>query len=68
MAGHPNFILNRVEPDIAAELQPHVSLVHLQHAQVLVDTHQRVQKVYFPHSGIISKSSNLQTAAPSKPA
>jgi CRP-like cAMP-binding protein len=54
MTGHANFILNRVDPDTAARLQPHLSLVHLRHAQVLVDTHQRVQKVYFPHSGIIS--------------
>jgi CRP-like cAMP-binding protein len=54
MTGHNNFILNRVEPEVAARLQPYLSLVHLRHGQVLVDTHQRVQKVYFPHTGIIS--------------
>jgi CRP-like cAMP-binding protein len=54
MTGHANFILDSVDPDTAARLQPHLSLVHLREAQVLVDTHQRVQKVYFPHTGIIS--------------
>jgi len=54
MAGHTNFILNTIEPSVAARLQPHLALVHLRHGQVLADTHQRVQKVYFPHNGIIS--------------
>jgi CRP-like cAMP-binding protein len=61
MTGHANFILNRVDPDTAARLQPHLSFVHLRHAQVLVDTHQRVQKVYFPHSGIISNVVQLSS-------
>src|SRR5215212_797321 len=54
MAGHNNFLLNRIDPSVAARLQPHLALVHLRHAQVLADTHQRVPKVYFPHDGIIS--------------
>jgi len=31
-----------------------VSLLELNHEDVLVETHQRIEKVYFPHSGIIS--------------
>jgi len=54
MAGHTNFILSRLEPNVAARLQPHLSVIYLRHGQVLADTHQHVQKVYFPHSGIIS--------------
>ena len=49
-----NFLLNRLEPALLAELEPHLSVVELQHAQVLAETHQRIGRVYFPHSGIIS--------------
>jgi CRP-like cAMP-binding protein len=54
LAHKENFLLNRLEPVVLAELQPHLSLVNLRHAEVLAETHQRVRKVYFPHSGIIS--------------
>ena len=49
-----NFLLNRLEPALLAELEPHLSVVELKHAQVLAETHQRIGRVYFPHSGIIS--------------
>jgi CRP-like cAMP-binding protein len=49
-----NFLLNRLEPALLAELQPHLSVVQLHHSQVLAESHQRIEKVYFPHSGIIS--------------
>jgi CRP-like cAMP-binding protein len=49
-----NFLLNSLEPALFAELQPHLSVVELHHSQVLAETHQRIEKVYFPHSGIIS--------------
>jgi CRP-like cAMP-binding protein len=49
-----NFLLNRLEPDLLAQIEPHLSLIELHHTQVLARTHQRVEKVYFPHSGIIS--------------
>src|SRR5204862_134064 len=32
----------------------HLSVVELNASQVLAETHQRIEKVYFPHSGIIS--------------
>jgi len=49
-----NFLLNRLEPAALAEIAPHLSLLHLEHGHVLAETHQRIQTVYFPHSGIIS--------------
>src|SRR5215212_1894418 len=49
-----NFLLNRVQPALLKELAPHFSIIHLEHGQVLAETHQAVQKVYFPHTGIIS--------------
>ena len=49
-----NFLLNRLEPALRAQIKPHLSLVELHQADVLAETHQRVEKVYFPHSGIIS--------------
>jgi CRP-like cAMP-binding protein len=49
-----NFLLNRLEPAVLAAIEPHLSLVQLQHGHVLAETHQRIETVYFPHSGIIS--------------
>jgi hypothetical protein len=49
-----NFLLNRLEPALLAQLEPHLSVVELHHAEVLAESHQRIEKLYFPHSGIIS--------------
>jgi len=49
-----NFLLSRLEPALLAQIEPHLSLVALHHNDVLAETHQRIEKVYFPHSGIIS--------------
>ena len=54
MPHRKNFLLNRLEPDLLAQIRPHLSLLELQHSDVLAETHQRIEKVYFPHSGIIS--------------
>jgi CRP-like cAMP-binding protein len=54
MPHRKNFLLNRLEPDLMAQIRPHLSLLELQHSDVLAETHQRIEKVYFPHSGIIS--------------
>src|SRR2546423_2163593 len=43
-----------LEPAVLARINPHFSTVSLRASQVLVDTHGRVQNVYFPHSGVIS--------------
>jgi len=49
-----NFLLNRLEPAVLAEIVPHLSLLQLNCGEVLAETHQRIETVYFPHSGIIS--------------
>jgi len=54
MVQQQNALLNRLDPASLARLKPHLHLVHLAQGQVLAETHQRVQKVYFPHTGIIS--------------
>jgi CRP-like cAMP-binding protein len=54
MSHRKNFLLNRLEPDLLAQIAPNLAIVELRHSEVLAETHQRVQKVYFPHTGIIS--------------
>src|SRR5262245_57709662 len=49
-----NFLLGRLAPATLARIAPHLSIIDLAAAEVLAETHQRVQRVYFPHSGIIS--------------
>jgi CRP-like cAMP-binding protein len=49
-----DFLLNRLAPDALARLAPNLSVVDLEQHEVLAETHQRIQKVYFPHTGIIS--------------
>jgi CRP-like cAMP-binding protein len=49
-----NYLLNRIDADVLGRLSPHLSIVSLTFGDVLAETHQRVEKVYFPHSGIIS--------------
>ena len=54
MPHQKNFLLNRLEPALLARIVPHFGLVELRHSEVLAETHERIEKVYFPHSGIIS--------------
>jgi CRP-like cAMP-binding protein len=49
-----NFVLNRLQPDVLNRITSQLSLVELSHGQVLAESDQRIDKVYFPHSGIIS--------------
>ena len=49
-----NFLLGHLAPASLARLAPHLSVIDLAAAQVLAEPHQRIQRVYFPHSGIIS--------------
>ena len=48
------FLLNLLEPDLFDQIEPQLSIIDLQREQVLAETHQRIESVYFPHSGIIS--------------
>ena len=64
---HQNQLLNRLPRDVLAQLQPHFTTVELAQGLVLAWTDQQVEKVYFPHSGIISCVVELKGARPSKP-
>ena len=54
MPHRKNFLIDRLEPAILDRLLPHLTGAEMQHGEVLAETHQRVEKVYFPHTGIIS--------------
>jgi CRP-like cAMP-binding protein len=54
MPHHKNLLLNLLEPEFLARIVPHFNVVELGHLDVLAETHERIEKVYFPHSGIIS--------------
>jgi hypothetical protein len=49
-----NFLLNLLEPDVLNRIEPQLTIIDLLREQVLAETHQRIERVYFPHSGIIS--------------
>jgi CRP-like cAMP-binding protein len=49
-----NFLLNLLEPDVFDQIEPQLSIIDLPREQVLAETHQQIETVYFPHSGIIS--------------
>lgn len=49
-----NSILSRASPVDILDLRPHLRVLELQHGQVLAESRQRLSKVYFPHSGVIS--------------
>jgi CRP-like cAMP-binding protein len=49
-----NFLLNLLEPGVLNRIEPQLSIIDLLREQVLAETHQRIERVYFPHSGIIS--------------
>lgn len=49
-----NFLLNRLSPDLLSRISSDLVVEALAHGEVLAETHARIEKVYFPHSGIIS--------------
>ncbi|MDE5454348.1 helix-turn-helix domain-containing protein [Bradyrhizobium sp. CSA112] len=49
-----NLLLGRLAPATFARLAPYLSVVDLNATEVLAEPHQQLQRVYFPHSGIIS--------------
>ncbi len=54
MPHRKNFLLNRLDPALLDRLSADLSIIELSHGDVLAETHGRVEKLYFPHSGIIS--------------
>ncbi|NOJ49869.1 Crp/Fnr family transcriptional regulator [Bradyrhizobium archetypum] len=49
-----NLLLGRLALATFARVVPHLSVVELSAAEVLAEPHRHIQRVYFPHSGIIS--------------
>lgn len=54
MAQSPNRILETLPQNIFAALQPHLKTIDLSFGDVVAETGEPVQRVYFPHSGVIS--------------
>lgn len=54
MRRHENSLLSRVDPAMYEELAKHAVVVELAQGDVLAEAHDTVEKVYFPHAGIIS--------------
>ena len=49
-----NFLLNRLSADVLGQISSGLVVVPLAQGEVLAETHARIEKVYFPHGGIIS--------------
>src|SRR5947207_2419009 len=49
-----NQFLALLTPQDLALFAPHLRLVEMQHGQVLAEQHQHIERVYFPHNGIVS--------------
>lgn len=49
-----NRLLARLGVSDLGRFRPYLTVAELHHDQVLADSHQSVDKVYFPHEGIIS--------------
>jgi CRP-like cAMP-binding protein len=56
-----NRILARIGLVDRRDLEPHLQLVELGHGQILADSRERIDKVYFPHEGILSCVVELAT-------
>jgi CRP-like cAMP-binding protein len=49
-----NRLLARLDPNVLDEMAPFLAIVHLEQGRVLAKTQGVIEKVYFPHGGIIS--------------
>jgi CRP-like cAMP-binding protein len=54
MPNQKNELFARLNPADFQHVEQYIRTVELQKGSVLADTHQPIQSVYFPHSGIIS--------------
>jgi CRP-like cAMP-binding protein len=54
MPQSPNHLLAKLPRKVFADLQSHLKLVELTHGDVLAEAGATLNRVYFPHSGIIS--------------
>jgi CRP-like cAMP-binding protein len=49
-----NHLLARLDAATLDAMTPHLAVIRMEQGHVLNETHAEIQKVYFPHSGIIS--------------
>jgi CRP-like cAMP-binding protein len=54
VAQSPNKLLASISAKAFAEIEPHLKTIELKHSAVLGEAGSPVQRVYFPHSGVIS--------------
>jgi CRP-like cAMP-binding protein len=54
MTTHPNMLLARLSRPDYNRVAPHLTRIGLQQGDVLVESHSLIDKVYFPHTGILS--------------
>lgn len=54
MPHRKNFLLNRLGLDVLDRISSGLVVVPLAQGEVLAETHARIEKVYFPHTGVIS--------------
>src|SRR6185369_3027025 len=54
MPQHPNRILNALPQNIFAAVQSHLKPVELTFGDIVAETGQPIERVHFPHAGVIS--------------
>ena len=54
MAQSPNQLLASLSAKSFAALEPHLKIIELPFARILAEAGSKVERVYFPHSGVIS--------------
>ena len=54
MTQHPNRILDSLPQNIFAAIEPHLKPVDLAFGDTVAETGRPIERVYFPHSGVIS--------------
>lgn len=54
MSHHPNFLLAQLSPGERARVAPFLTVVPLERRQVLAEPRDRISRVYFPHTGVLS--------------
>jgi CRP-like cAMP-binding protein len=54
MSPRENALLHPLDPATFSRIEPHLSVIELHRKMVLAEAHRTLDKVYFPHSGIIS--------------
>lgn len=61
MPHRKNFLLNRLSSDVLDRISSGLVVVPLMQGEVLAETHARIEKVYFPHTGVTAACNALHT-------